>query len=88
MDGPDNLASQAIDRESGDINWDCPCLKSALEPPCGDFFKEAFSCYVKSKTTPKGIDCHEYFKKMQLCFSEHPEKYSFVDETIEEIDKY
>lgn len=83
----DKLFSDAVTEETGDINWDCPCLKSALEPPCGDFFKAAFSCYVKSTASPKGSDCHSLFLKMQECFFKYPEKYNLIDETVEEIEK-
>lgn len=65
----------AINEETGEINWDCPCLKSALAPPCGDFFREAFSCFVASRADPKGSDCIEQFTKMQDCFREHPDIY-------------
>lgn len=68
----------AVNPETGEINWDCPCLKSALEPPCGHTFKAAFSCFVGSKTEPKGIDCHQLFKAMQECFQAHPEKYGAI----------
>lgn len=70
--------SSAVNPETGEINWDCPCLKSALEPPCGHTFKAAFACFVASKTEPKGIDCHELFKAMQECFQAHPEKYGSI----------
>ena len=84
--------SSAVNPETGEINWDCPCLKSALEPPCGHTFKAAFSCFVASKTEPKGIDCNELFKAMQECFQSHPEKYGDIlddeeNESIEESDK-
>lgn len=64
-----------IDEETGEINWDCPCLQSALAPPCGEYFKAAFSCFVASKTEPKGSDCLEQFSAMQDCFRAHPEVY-------------
>lgn len=70
--------ASAVNPETGEINWDCPCLKSALEPPCGHTFKAAFSCFVSSKTEPKGIDCQELFKAMQECFQSHPEKYGSI----------
>lgn len=70
--------ASAVNPETGEINWDCPCLKSALEPPCGHTFKAAFSCFVASKTEPKGMDCHELFKTMQECFRAHPEKYGAI----------
>lgn len=64
-----------INEETGEINWDCPCLQSALAPPCGEFFREAFACFVASKTEPKGSDCLEKFSAMQECFKSHPEIY-------------
>ena len=77
--------SSAVNPETGEINWECPCLRSALEPPCGHTFKAAFACFVASKTEPKGIDCHELFKVMQECFQAHPEKYgSILDDDEDE----
>ena len=32
---------------NGEINWDCPCLGGRADGPCGDQFKDAFSCFVK-----------------------------------------
>lgn len=64
-----------FDPTTGEINWDCPCLKGALDPPCGDLFKVAFSCFVASKTEPRGEDCLEKFIALQECFRSHPEKY-------------
>jgi intermembrane space import and assembly protein 40 len=61
--------------ESGEINWDCPCLKEALEPPCGQFFKEAFNCFYKSTAEPKGSECTPLFEAMQRCFEENREHY-------------
>lgn len=71
MDNP----SSAVNEETGEIDWDCPCLKGALEPPCGETFKEAFGCFVNSKTDPKGSDCVEAFESMQRCFKKYPEIY-------------
>ena len=73
--------SSAIDEETGEINWDCPCLAGALEPPCGEFFRDAFTCFVASKTEPKGTDCLELFTRMQDCFRAHPDIY-MKDENI------
>jgi hypothetical protein len=85
LEGP----SSAVNAETGEINWDCPCLKSALEPPCGHTFKAALSCFVPSKSEPKGLDCQELFKAMQACFQAHPEKYgSILDDTDDEEDDY
>lgn len=64
---PDELeeeASQqgAFNEETGEINWDCPCLGGMAHGPCGEEFREAFSCFVYSKEEPKGVDCIDKFK--------------------------
>lgn len=66
----------AFNPETGEINWDCPCLGGMAHGPCGMQFREAFSCFVFSEQEPKGIDCVEKFKAMQDCFREHPEVYA------------
>ncbi|KAI4259349.1 MAG: hypothetical protein L6R42_004601 [Xanthoria sp. 1 TBL-2021] len=65
----------AFNEETGEINWDCPCLGGMAHGPCGDQFRTAFSCFVFSKEDPKGMDCIEHFKGMQDCFKEYPEIY-------------
>ncbi|KAF8135699.1 hypothetical protein EV363DRAFT_1124573, partial [Boletus edulis] len=65
----------AFNPETGEINWDCPCLGGMAHGPCGQQFREAFSCFVYSEADPKGIECVEKFKAMQNCFREHPEVY-------------
>ncbi|EME47495.1 hypothetical protein DOTSEDRAFT_69437 [Dothistroma septosporum NZE10] len=88
--GPEALKEEAdqqgaFNEETGEINWDCPCLGGMAHGPCGEQFKAAFSCFVYSKEEPKGVDCIEHFKTMQNCFREHPEIYgSELDE--EEVD--
>ncbi|TFK74592.1 hypothetical protein BDN72DRAFT_833088 [Pluteus cervinus] len=72
---------------TGEINWDCPCLGGMAHGPCGEEFKEAFSCFVHSEQEPKGIDCIEKFKGMQNCFKEHPEHYASELEGDEEEDE-
>lgn len=52
--------------------------------PCGEQFREAFSCFVFSKDEPKGIDCIDKFKGMQDCFREHPDIYGAELEDDEE----
>ena len=79
-DSPEALeeeASQqgAFNEETGEINWDCPCLGGMAHGPCGEEFRAAFSCFVFSKEEPKGMDCIENFKGMQECFRRHPEIY-------------
>lgn len=41
--------------ESGDINWNCPCLGGMATGPCGVEFRNAFSCFHYSDAEPKGI---------------------------------
>ncbi|KAL5528039.1 MIA40 [Sanghuangporus sanghuang] len=65
----------AFNPETGEINWDCPCLGGMAYGPCGPEFREAFSCFVFSEEEPKGINCVEKFKAMQDCFRKHPEVY-------------
>jgi hypothetical protein len=48
-DQPLSSQSEAFNEETGEINWDCPCIASMVKPPCGEVFKEAFSCFVYSK---------------------------------------
>ena len=52
----------AFNPETGEINWDCPCLGGMAHGPCGEDFKAAFSCFVYSKEEPKGIECIEKFQ--------------------------
>ncbi|KAK5175528.1 Oxidoreductase [Saxophila tyrrhenica] len=65
----------AFNEETGEINWDCPCLGGMAYGPCGEQFRSAFSCFVFSNADPKGVDCIENFKGMQNCFREHPDVY-------------
>lgn len=67
--------SAAFNPETGEINWDCPCLGGMAHGPCGEEFKAAFACFVYSETEPKGIDCIEKFEGMRNCFRQHPEHY-------------
>ena len=64
LDGLEEEAGQqgAFNEETGEINWDCPCLGGMAHGPCGEEFKEAFSCFVYSKEEPKGVECIEKFK--------------------------
>lgn len=52
----------AFNPETGEINWDCPCLGGMADGPCGEQFKAAFSCFVYSTEEPKGMDCIDKFK--------------------------
>lgn len=76
----------AFNPETGEINWDCPCLGGMAHGPCGEEFKAAFSCFVYSTEETKGIDCIDKFKGMQNCFREYPEIYGAELEPDEEED--
>jgi len=56
----------AFNPETGEINWDCPCLGGMAHGPCGEEFKAAFSCFVYSNEEPKGMECIEKFKYVVL----------------------
>ncbi|GAA5877610.1 hypothetical protein JCM3774_005357 [Rhodotorula dairenensis] len=82
---PEGAASSqqaAFNPETGEINWDCPCLGGMADGPCGEEFKAAFSCFVYSEAEPKGIDCVDRFRNMQTCFRKHPDVYG--DDAMEE----
>ncbi|GAA6007929.1 coiled-coil-helix-coiled-coil-helix domain-containing protein [Rhodotorula paludigena] len=74
-DPADSSQAAAFNPETGEINWDCPCLGGMADGPCGEEFKQAFSCFVYSEAEPKGIDCVEKFRGMQDCFRKHPDIY-------------
>jgi mitochondrial intermembrane space import and assembly protein 40 len=52
----------AFNPETGEINWDCPCLGGMAHGPCGEEFKAAFSCFIYSTEEPKGMDCIDKFQ--------------------------
>ncbi|QSS61260.1 intermembrane space import and assembly protein [Histoplasma capsulatum] len=51
----------AFNPETGEINWDCPCLGGMAHGPCGEEFRAAFSCFVYSTEEPKGMNCIDKF---------------------------
>ncbi|CAJ0879150.1 10558_t:CDS:2 [Entrophospora sp. SA101] len=71
----EEIKEDAYNEETGEINWDCPCLGGMANGPCGEQFKAAFSCFVYSKEEPKGVDCLDAFKEMNNCFKQHPDVY-------------
>ncbi|OAA69125.1 mitochondrial intermembrane space protein Mia40 [Cordyceps fumosorosea ARSEF 2679] len=75
--GPEEENDQqaAFNPETGEINWDCPCLGGMAHGPCGEEFKTAFSCFVYSNEEPKGMECIDKFQGMQECFRKYPEIY-------------
>ncbi|KAF2639539.1 hypothetical protein P280DRAFT_518955 [Massarina eburnea CBS 473.64] len=88
MEGLEEEAGQqgAFNPETGEINWDCPCLGGMADGPCGEDFKAAFSCFVYSTEEPKGMDCIDRFKDMQNCFRKYPEVYGAELDSDEEDD--
>lgn len=66
---------------NGDINWNCPCLGGMASGPCGQQFKEAFSCFHYSKEEVKGSECLENFRGMQECMQRYPELYPQEDDS-------
>nr|CAG8463339.1 699_t:CDS:2 [Entrophospora candida] len=72
-DDDEEIKEDAYNEETGEINWDCPCLGGMANGPCGEQFKAAFSCFVYSKEEPKGVDCLDAFKEMNNCFKQHPD---------------
>ena len=76
----------AFNPVTGEINWDCPCLGGMAHGPCGQEFRNAFSCFVYSEQEPKGLDCIDKFKGMQDCFREHPEVYAAELDDDDELD--
>ncbi|RDL31970.1 Uncharacterized protein BP5553_09372 [Venustampulla echinocandica] len=81
-------AQGAFNPETGEINWDCPCLGGMAHGPCGEEFRAAFSCFVYSKEDPKGVECIDKFKGMQDCFRQHPEMYgSELDDDEDEVEE-
>ena len=64
----------AFNPETGEINWDCPCLGGMADGPCGPEFREAFSCFVHSTEEPKGMECIDKFKSVFECYWNADEK--------------
>jgi intermembrane space import and assembly protein 40 len=76
VEATDAAQAGAFNPDTGEINWDCPCLGGMANGPCGEEFKTAFSCFVYSEAEPKGVDCIEKFSAMQDCFRRHPDVYA------------
>ena len=51
---------------------DCPCVADLKGGPCGPAFVQAFVCFHKSKSTPKGNDCYERNLAFVDCLKQHP----------------
>lgn len=55
----------------GNINWNSPRLGGMPFGPCGNQFKEAFSCLFNYKSKPKVEVCSNAFEVMHECMSKH-----------------
>lgn len=81
--------SSLLVTSDGKINWGCPCLGGMATGPCGLEFREAFSCFHFSTADPKGSDCYEAFKTMQVCMMQYPTLYESkgsMDDIMDEED--
>ncbi|CAG8598539.1 14378_t:CDS:2 [Gigaspora margarita] len=80
--------SDAYNPETGEINWDCPCLGGMAKGPCGEQFKAAFSCFIYSKAEQKGADCLDAFREMNDCFKKYPDVYKneLADDNLDDLD--
>ncbi|RMD44660.1 hypothetical protein DV735_g486, partial [Chaetothyriales sp. CBS 134920] len=85
--GEEADSAGAFNPETGEINWDCPCLGGMAHGPCGPEFRLAFSCFVFSEEDPKGMDCIEKFQGMRDCFQRYPEVYKDELAEDEELDR-
>ena len=65
--------NEAIDPVTGEINWDCECLKDYMKGPCIELFKKAFKCFVDNQEDPSIYE--PLFKEMQDCFECYPKIY-------------
>ncbi|KAG4098016.1 hypothetical protein H8356DRAFT_1425106 [Neocallimastix lanati (nom. inval.)] len=45
----------SFNSETGEINWNCPCLGDITKGLCAKEYKAAFSCYIYSQAYPKGM---------------------------------
>ncbi|KAL4705504.1 hypothetical protein ACJJTC_016330 [Scirpophaga incertulas] len=77
---PEPEPSPGLILADGSINWGCPCLGGMATGPCGNQFRDAFSCFHYSEADPKGSDCYEKFSVMQECMSHYPELYGKDDD--------
>ena len=53
------------------IDWNSPPLKKLTNGNCGNEFKDAFQCFIKSKHIEKGSDCIDTFNKIQNCLAKY-----------------
>ncbi|VDM49497.1 unnamed protein product [Toxocara canis] len=61
LDEPNDEEREVGILPNGNINLDCPCLQSALAHRCGNLLRDAILCFNSSKTSPRGVDCDQYY---------------------------
>ncbi|XP_076656926.1 mitochondrial intermembrane space import and assembly protein 40-B [Halictus rubicundus] len=83
IDLPEPEPSPGLILPNGEINWNCPCLGGMATGPCGLEFREAFSCFHYSAADPKGSDCYEAFKTMQVCMQQYPALYGSKEANLD-----
>lgn len=54
----------------------CPCVADLKSGPCGSSFVSAFTCFLKSQSEDKGVECIGPFQDMQHCMMKHPEAFA------------
>ncbi|KAL2070524.1 hypothetical protein VTL71DRAFT_13550 [Oculimacula yallundae] len=85
LEGLEDEADQqgAFNPETGEINWDCPCLGGMAHGPCGEEFKAAFELLCVLERGAKGCGVG-----MQDCFRLHPEMYgSELEDDEDEVEE-
>ncbi|XP_076235571.1 mitochondrial intermembrane space import and assembly protein 40-B [Calliopsis andreniformis] len=86
IDLPEPEPSPGLLLPNGEINWNCPCLGGMATGPCGLEFREAFSCFHYSTAEPKGSDCYEAFKTMQMCMTQYPALYGSKEPHLDDFE--
>ncbi|CAK8689338.1 mitochondrial intermembrane space import and assembly protein 40-like [Clavelina lepadiformis] len=78
-DNPDEVDTSNVGAilPNGEINWDCPCLGNLPNGPCGQNFRDAFSCWVENRNDEATFaeKCWDNFTKWEGCISEHRDIY-------------
>ena len=65
--------------DDGRPNFECPCLGSLPHGPCGEFFRQSFSCWLKYKDSPDDLgfknECQPKFIAWTRCNDQYPDMY-------------
>ncbi|KAJ8312805.1 hypothetical protein KUTeg_010178 [Tegillarca granosa] len=71
---------------NGEINWDCPCLGDYPYGPCGEKFREMFTCNFYSTEEPKGSECSEQNMEFFTCLFNHSKLYGLDENNSQSED--